>query len=640
MAQHEPTIAAILQELAYQYHTAVAEREILERVLERRPSQAKDPYASIREKLRFGAASVGWVRLDGGELMPLHVALAGLRFRAVPGDDELDQDALLRARLTPFAPIYLRELRLEDAAGQPLPLRETTVAFGEGMFGTISAPAIALGEWFRRSGFRRNDSILVTVTRTEPLTLHLEHEPAAEFRLDDVIQQDRELTNALAAYAVRRHGDPVSAEESVLPVFARAAWRTAYPGRPWRELAAADPRLRLVDGSFIASANRLPDSAFAEQRTAAQDRADDSLLLTIAHLQTELLASRREAADRELWNGLAERASTARVIFDTQAGASTVIRLAPVSALDDYTAQIEERLARGGYDEEGWSEEFADAEDFDPDAALDDLDDEDLDDDLLGVGEIEDMRAFMAQNPHLAEATQKLMAALTPDEIERLQRAGSPEEVQNILATRFHKLLPHEPSLFATLVPYVPDENQSTDEEREPIGLLGEALFGEEEWDELDDWDAADEPSPADTALARSSELMERFYQNLLANGKSEATAASRTGDMWIYADFLASYYNRTLAEGDYATLDECLFFFYPRKVINSSPRAAREMCTSAKQFYAFLRSEGDADDAFAREMWRRRDQAARVVELYEQIDGESPNFARLFARLFAPYTA
>ena len=34
---------------------------------------------------------------------------------------------------------------------------------------------------------------------------------------------------------------------------------------------------------------------------------------------------------------------------------------------------------------------------------------------------------------------------------------------------------------------------------------------------------------------------MERFYAFLLAQGKSEATAASRTGDLWIYADFLAS---------------------------------------------------------------------------------------------------
>jgi hypothetical protein len=107
-----------------------------------------------------------------------------------------------------------------------------------------------------------------------------------------------------------------------------------------------------------------------------------------------------------------------------------------------------------------------------------------------------------------------------------------------------------------------------------------------------------------------------------------------------VYAEFLAYYYNRTLAEGDYATLDECLFFFYPRKVLNSTPRQVREICVSLKQFYAFLKEHGVIeDDRFAQALWRRRDQAARVVELYEQISHDLPNFERLFMRLFAPYS-
>lgn len=649
MGQHEPTISSILQELAEQYSGVVAEREILDRVLARRPSQAKNPYASIREKLRFEATTVGWVRLGGGELVPLRVVLEGLRFRLLPSEEELAADVLLAVRLVPFVPLYRRDLRLEDAAGRPIAQRETNLPIGEGLFGPASAPALALGHWFRRSGFRSGDSIVATVTAAAPLTLRLEREPAAAFRLDDVIHQDHELLDALAEHVARSRGDAISAEECVLPIYARAPWRTSYPGRPWRELAAADPRLRLVDGIFLAATGfrRSPDLL---GHSSAQ-QADLALLDEIARLQDEMLVSRRAAASRELWNGIARRASTARVIPGSQPGTPAVVYLEPVNALEDYSAQIEERLARGGYDEEGWSEAFAHAPDYEPGAEYgrdlddeDDFDEDDFEDDpLLQVDEIDDLREFMEQNPMLAEAAQKLMAALTPDEVDRLQRAETPEEVQNILAARFHKMLPGDPSLFATLVPYVPDDEDTA----EGLGLVGDVLFSDDdEWDDSfelsgmagDDEDEA--PSPADSALERSSELMERFYQHLLTSGKSESTAATRTGDMWVYADFLANYYNRTLAEGDYGTLDECLFFFYPRKVLNSAPRAAREMCTSVKQFYAFLRDEGLADDSFAREMWRRRDQAARVVELYQLIDGESSQFERLFARLFAPYTA
>jgi hypothetical protein len=104
MPREEQTIATILQDLATQYHGVVAEREVMDRVLERRPSRAKDPYAGIRDKLRYDGPRVGWVRLGGGELIPLHAALEGLRFRIIPSDDEFSGDMIQLSRLTPFVP--------------------------------------------------------------------------------------------------------------------------------------------------------------------------------------------------------------------------------------------------------------------------------------------------------------------------------------------------------------------------------------------------------------------------------------------------------------------------------------------------------------------------------------------------------
>src|SRR5262249_48186621 len=269
------------------------------------------------------------------------------------------------------------------------------------------------------------------------------------------------------------------------------------------------------------------------------------------------------------------------------------------------------------------------------------------------IEDIEDMQAFMEQNPALVEATQKLMASLSPAEVEELQAAETPDQVQRILTSHLNSLLGRDPALFAELTPALPtghsngngngNRHGNEPDQAELLAIESETEWADEE-DEDDAWDDEEEDDQVEVVsevIERSNEWMERFYQDQIAQGKSEATAASRTGDLWIYADFLSSYYNRNLEEGDYATLDECLFFFYPRKVLNNSPRAAREICTSIKQFYAFLRAEGTiADDSFAQAMWRRRDQAARAVELYDRIDGESPQFERLFAHLFAPYTA
>jgi hypothetical protein len=651
MEQSEPTISSILLELADEYSGIVSEREVFERVLARRPSQAKDPYASIRNKLRYDAIETGWVRLGGGELIPRQVALQGLRFRVIPSEEEFAGDMISRVWLIPFASLRQPAPQLEDADGRPIQTSSAHLPGSEGSFTFFTSEAQTLGDWFRRTGFEPGDSVLVTITRTEPLTLRLEREPAAAFRADAVAAQEQALIEALATHVARNRSNMLFPDDAVLPTYARAPWRASYPGRPWQQLVAADRRMRLVDGMYLADSSfRRPlDILFGdqqqEQRWQEQDR---ELLDQITAFQAELLVSRRDAAMRGIWNGVAPRASTGRMIFDMREGTSQVIHPGTVDALTDHTAEIERRVERGDFADEEWDDEF------DPEE-LEDLEfDADFEgDDLFNIENIEDMQEFMEQNPTLVEATQKLMASLSPAEVEELQAAETTDQVQRILTNHLNSLLGRDPALFNELTPELPiahgngnGNGNGNGQGPEHDDLL--AIEAESEWvdDEDDDesWDEDEEDDQLEAVsevIERSNEWMERFYQSQLAQGKSESTAASRTGDLWIYADFLSSYYNRNLEEGDYATLDECLFFFYPRKVLNNSPRAAREICTSIKQFYAFLRAEGTIkDDSFAQAMWRRRDQAARLIELYDRIDGDSPQFERLFAHLFAPYTA
>jgi len=651
MEQSEPTISSILLELADEYDGIVSEREVFDRVLTRRPSQAKDPYASIRNKLRYDAIDTGWVRLGGGELIPRRVALQGLRFRIIPSDGEFAGDMLSRVWLIPFASLRQPAPRLEDADGRPLQTRTANLPSSEGGFAFFSSEAQSLGDWFKRTRFEPGDSMLVTITNTTPLTMRLEREPAAAFRADEVATQERALVENLAAQVARNRTNMLFPDDAVLPAYARAPWRLSYPGRPWQQLVAADRRMRLVDGMYLADSSfRRPlDMLFSDEQQAQRwEEQDRELFDEIAAFQADLLASRREAASRGIWNGEAPRASTGRVIFDMREGTSQVIHPGIVDALTDHTAEIEQRVERGDYADEEWDDEFD----------TDELDDMEFEDDFEGdelfdIEDIEDMQEFMEQNPALVEATQKLMASLSPAEVEELQAAETPDQVQRILTSHLNSLLGRDPALFAELTPSLPVAHSNGNGNGNGNGhepghedLL--AIEAETEWvdDEEDDdpWTEDDEDNELEAiseVIERSNAWMERFYQGQIGQGKSEATAASRTGDLWIYADFLSSYYNRNLEEGDYATLDECLFFFYPRKVINNSPRAAREICTSVKQFYAFLRAEGAiADDSFAQAIWRRRDQAARAVELYDRIDGDSPQFERLFAHLFAPYTA
>ena len=602
MNHQEPTIATILRLLAGEYEGPVEERRVLERVLERRPSSAKKPYATIRERLRWDGLTLGWLRLNRSQLVPLRIALQGLRFRCLPRPRDLQSGLLPVAHLQPFAGLRNYECSLHDAAGSALRFVDLDLDQGQ----TAALPAFDLRAWYARVGFEPGDSIVATVASSEPLVLQIEREPRAEFRAAAVTAQDAELVETIVEKVRRSQAALVPCDEVVLPVFAAAAWRNAYPGSPWQHLVLRDGRLQLVDDIFLTS-QRIgslhlfgTDEVFEAAAHADDDRqaSDGALLGEIDALQREMGQARRHDAEQGLWSGQVQRAS------------------ASFGALDD--ADPGHHPLFHGLDGEqaegGW--ERGD-DDWEPDG-------------LLAEDEID------LNDPAVVDAARQRVLALLPPEAAQRYLQARPEEAELIVAQHLNMLLVRAPELFPRIEMLPPAE------ESDPAA---EALFSgewQEAWDDNDDDELGDEleDDEAMDAFAASGDLIAQFHDYLLEMGKSESTARVRTRALNLYADFLASYYARTLAQGDYATLDECLFFYYPRRVMNTSARQVREICTALKQFYAFLRQRGAlSDDRFAEALWRRRDQAARVVEIYERISSESPSFELLFERLFLPYT-
>ncbi|MBC8074582.1 MAG: hypothetical protein H7Y32_00775 [Chloroflexales bacterium] len=601
MAPNTPTIASILQALAAHYDGPVAEREVMDRVLERRPSRAKDPYASIRERLRWEGPLLGWVRMGGGTLLPLRVALRGLRFRCIPSEQEVHDGQLDLRLLAPF--VLLRDdLRgLVDAANTPVPFTfiappQTTSALGM----PLRPPLLDLGDWYAANAFVAGDSIVASVVAAMPLTLRIEREPAAHFGAASVAAQDRELLEAIWAQVRRAPNTPLHSAEVVLPLFASASWRGAYPGTPWQLLVQRDRRIQLLDGTYLLFGRlRLPGGRVVgvDDPPAETLALEASLLTAIDAVQTQLRASRQRDAEAGLWEFSALKAATRR-----SDGDETRLFATPDESPDP---EFEE------WDDEGW-------------------------DGLVNFDALEGDDPFEIENPELLAASERLMAALPPDEARRLEDA-SPEEAELIVASHLNELLVSEPSLFATIV----DANAPG----EYIGTIyldsldpSDVDDDDDSWED-EDWEVGDEDEDEDGLYSRSDVLMRQFYDFLRESGKSESTATSRARDLLVYADFLAHSYGRSLDDGDYVTLDECLFSFYPRRLGRTSPRTVREVCTSIKQFYAFLKGRSVVtDDSFAQAIWRRREEAARVIELYHQISEHAANPEPLLRRLFAPY--
>ncbi|MBP1464821.1 hypothetical protein EYB53_003765 [Candidatus Chloroploca sp. M-50] len=610
MTYHEPTIASILRLLAEEHQGSVDERTLLDQVLTRRPSSAKNPYATIRDRLRWDGLTLGWVRLSRTQLIPLRIALQDLTFRCQPRDCDLADGLLPVVHLQPFAGLRAYDCLVQDTDGALLPL----LGIEQEEFRHPSLPAVDLRAWYERTGFNPGDSIIVTVITAQPVTMRLEHEPYTALRNDAVKAQDTELIDAIVERVRRSQVALVPCDEIVLPIFAAASWRTTYPGTPWQYLVLNDRRLQLVDDIFLTT-QHLPvlslfghDEVFEAppQSEQALHAADAALLAEIDALQKELRYARQHDAEAGLWSGQIQRASARFGRFEhTEPGQHSLL------------GGLEDALYDGMWElDDPWL-----GEEYEPDPTR-----------------LVDTHIYT-----LEEIQERIFAILPPRDVERLREAR-PEEAEVIVASHLNRLLVQAPELFPridhiTPVDYVDHAVTAFDDDEDWHEAWNDDEADDEELDLYDDSDDDFEDQTTLAALDQSGDLIGQFYDYLREMGKRDTTARVRSRALYVYAEFLATFYGRTLAEGDYATLDECLFFYYPQSNAHTSERQVRELCTAIKQLYAFLKERGVIfDNRFAEALWRRRDQAAKVIALYERIPDDSPGSEVLVTNLFFPY--
>jgi hypothetical protein len=231
-------------------------KEFSERVLELAPSTAKKPLQAVRSHLRYEHAGQTLVFLDSKTILPMRLALRGVRFRVPLSRRDVKEGMLpLDPWFVPILPyeIALEEVRLTDAQDRPLPTRPMTKEErGEGLFGptTVERVGFDLSEWFAREGVRRNDYVLVTVEDWERGHFRLEHERAKRVRRQEVEGQDRELAELLFEMLERARDDTIFAHVAVPTAYARLSTSRGYPGSHWTEVVNSDDRMR-SDGITI-----------------------------------------------------------------------------------------------------------------------------------------------------------------------------------------------------------------------------------------------------------------------------------------------------------------------------------------------------------------------------------------------------
>jgi hypothetical protein len=231
----------------------IAVDELCKRVLTIWPSKAKKPLPAMRSHLRQDHTGRTLVFVDANTVLPLPIAMRGVRFR-IPLDRREVKSGILV--IQPAFTIFLRRelepeaVHLLDQQGRSLPVRVITVReqvatpFGKQ---PTQYAAFNLGDWFRSQRVRRNDCLLVTVEDWTKGRFRLEHEPVKRHRKTEIERQDRELAELLFGLLENTRYETIATHIAVPTAYARLSDPHGYPGSHWLEVVQHDERMR-TDG--------------------------------------------------------------------------------------------------------------------------------------------------------------------------------------------------------------------------------------------------------------------------------------------------------------------------------------------------------------------------------------------------------
>ena len=266
------TRSQAVEQALTQVNGPIAVDEFCQRVLTIWPSKAKKPLVSMRNFLRQEQAGQTLVFLDAKTILPLPIAMRGVRFRIPLTRREATRGVLI---IHPAFDYFLRRglepetAQLLDQDGRSLPTRVTILRgqvdtpFGKQM---MEQAAFDLGKWFRAQDIRRNDSILITIEDWTVGRFRLEHERAKRVRRSEIERKDRELADLLFGMLEAARSEELYAFQDIPTAYARLSDPQGYPGNHWIAVLQHDPRMRYDGWAIRYSDLRSPfESMFYEE---------------------------------------------------------------------------------------------------------------------------------------------------------------------------------------------------------------------------------------------------------------------------------------------------------------------------------------------------------------------------------------
>lgn len=254
----QPTIAQLLHDLMRDVTEPVPVKEVIDQILQRRASKAKDPRASVRLAINQEVGRTV-VFTDKDHILPIDVAMRGVRFRIPLSQSEINEGGFWSEYLHYYLPIAFWQTREEkvtflDEAGQPISARWTayTETLSDPLLGeyTHVTQLLSIKPWLRAKDARPGDYLIFTIEDYDDRIVRLDFERASQARVDEIERKDKQLCDILFDMLEHSGREQLYPPQDIPSALARLPDKVGYPGHHWRIAIQTDGRMRF-DGFVI-----------------------------------------------------------------------------------------------------------------------------------------------------------------------------------------------------------------------------------------------------------------------------------------------------------------------------------------------------------------------------------------------------
>jgi hypothetical protein len=266
MPAKQLTVANILQDLLRDVTEPMPLSELVDRVLQRYESKAKNPRSSVRAKIAEESGH-SLVFTDRAHVLPIGIAMRGVRFRIPLSQFEIDEGGFVMGYLSYYVPSgrspLENRIKLLDAQGRPIQTRKNVYVKTDDDAPdeyTDIRELLDVKDWLRAKGARVGDYLIVTVEDWGTSTLRLEFEKASEANMDEIARRDQQLCDILFDMLEHTTHEALYLHEAIPSALARQPDKGGYAGHHW--LIALQMDERVVYDGFTIRYSDAPPSLF------------------------------------------------------------------------------------------------------------------------------------------------------------------------------------------------------------------------------------------------------------------------------------------------------------------------------------------------------------------------------------------